>query len=762
MLKKYFIWIRFSLLLFVWLPFSVFSIRYFLQEQKAVSFPMLLLSNGSVSFIQQENWFYASQTFKPHDRLIKVSGIPFHWNPIKEWLSNQKESARVSLLAERGGKEFKTTIFLKKYTQSQLLTFFYLPFFLSLIFLIFSLAVPFQKSLTRRAREAVEVFCLICFGFSLFFLTLLPSLTLGIPISFSLLLPLLGMGILHLFLIYPKKKCSPKMRFIFLALGYGLSLLVVGVRGWDWFENRFPWLEDIHLFTPVIHLLAAMGALTNTLFTSQDFWARRRARLTSLMMLASFIFVVSLFVASLWQGPRISLERVLVAPLFFPTAFAVVFLKGNIFDLERMFRRGLHQLLLFSMAMTLAVLVGLLWTKGYSLEKQDWILWVVISIVVLAVARPLGMWLENQAHRFIQTRVKYPSVDQLFEQAGGLEGFLSNFSEHCETFLNFKNICFRFFQDPTLPWKEGNEQCWQFKEKTLHRFYDSPLPSLYVSKLIRGNIAIGEISWDGGDAIAFDPATSQEWNQVIRSLARGVEILCLREFIVLQQGLQAAGRMQALLAHELKNPLAIVNVCSGLLLNHVGGDEEAEELVRTIREEVRRVTKGVQGIFSHSGKIEARQKISLGQLLSEVKENAHGRFPRRTIDISFWMNEKLEGLENLFWVWMEKEGLRQSLLNLIINAFEAGSLAVHLEVHLTSYNFFIKVKDQGPGIPKKIELFKPFVTTKATGTGLGLAHVKAFVDRHRGAVRVESQTGKGATFVLEFSKQFVMNEVKDE
>jgi len=97
------------------------------------------------------------------------------------------------------------------------------------------------------------------------------------------------------------------------------------------------------------------------------------------------------------------------------------------------------------------------------------------------------------------------------------------------------------------------------------------------------------------------------------------------------------------------------------------------------------------------------------------------------------------------------------LMNLVINAFEAGSDWVGIEIYARSRQHLrIVVKDHGPGIPKELDLFKPFVTTKANGTGLGLSHVKAFVDRHSGRIQVSSRIQKGTSFVMEFSPEFVL------
>ena len=107
---------------------------------------------------------------------------------------------------------------------------------------------------------------------------------------------------------------------------------------------------------------------------------------------------------------------------------------------------------------------------------------------------------------------------------------------------------------------------------------------------------------------------------------------------------------------EMKNPLAIIKVCSGLLQGHVLGDEEVEELLQTIQNEVKRVTEAAQNILE--------------------------RFLGHELTFSFWKEgQKCDPVE-FVGLWVEEDGLRQSLNNLMINAFEAGSSWVDTEVHV--------------------------------------------------------------------------------
>lgn len=615
------------------------------------------------------------------------------------------------------------------------------------------MGILFSKEARLKSREAVQVFSIICGAISLFFVGLFPASTLGISLPLGLLSPALGVLVMHLFLIYPKKKGLPEYRYVFLGFNYLIVASAVALR----FLGRSPpfWLVDVFVGLCV---LVALGSVGNTLLTSRDFWARRRARLLSLVMLLSFITATSMFWAVIWEIPRISLERVLAISLIFPAAFAGIFLKEDVFNLERMFKRGAHQLLILGLAVTFALLLGLGWSEWGIHSDREWMLWVAIAIVVIAVARPVSTVFENKIHRWIQTKVFYPDVDKTFENASSLHQFLTDLARHCETNLNMKRISFSFFLDPTQKWTDSNSQVWELRANDLVRIYSNESRFVYSSTLYRGASPIGEIRFDGDDSLAFDPYSSPDWAGVVRDTARCLEILCLREFISIQQSFLAVGRMQSLLAHQMKNPLAIMKVCAGILASHIKDNEEAEELIKTIQDEVGRVSAAIQGVFEHSRRVEERQKTHLGTVIAQVKENVLSRFPGREFETSYWHGSERDDTKALIPIWVERDGLRQALNNLVVNAYEAGSPWVGVEIHFSPNDFSLVVRDRGPGLAEKMDLFKPFVTTKTHGTGLGLAHVKAFMDRNSGQIRVTSKRGEGSVFTLDFPNQFVLND----
>jgi signal transduction histidine kinase len=96
----------------------------------------------------------------------------------------------------------------------------------------------------------------------------------------------------------------------------------------------------------------------------------------------------------------------------------------------------------------------------------------------------------------------------------------------------------------------------------------------------------------------------------------------------------------------------------------------------------------------------------------------------------------------------DPEKLKQVVINLVRNAIEAmpegGS--VELESGLRDGRAVVEVRDNGPGLPERVDIFQLFVTTKPKGTGLGLSIAQQIVHAHGGEIAASSQPGKGATF----------------
>ncbi len=206
----------------------------------------------------------------------------------------------------------------------------------------------------------------------------------------------------------------------------------------------------------------------------------------------------------------------------------------------------------------------------------------------------------------------------------------------------------------------------------------------------------------------------------------------------------------AMLAHEIKNPLSGIRGAAQLLESSVSDEDRA--LTRLICDETDRIVRLVDRmeVFSDQRPLR-RDKVNIHTVLDHVKQVARNGFARH-IRFAENYDPSLPPLAG------NRDQLVQAFLNLVKNAAEAIGDAVDGEIELSTafrpgvslrahgskrpvgLPLEFRVCDNGPGVPDDIagHLFEPFVTTKSSGTGLGLALVAKIVNDHGGVIECES------------------------
>lgn len=246
-----------------------------------------------------------------------------------------------------------------------------------------------------------------------------------------------------------------------------------------------------------------------------------------------------------------------------------------------------------------------------------------------------------------------------------------------------------------------------------------------------------------GDALDTVVLTMQE-----RSIAAKID-----RQLTYRGAARSVSALAAMLAHEVKNPVAGIRGAAQLLEQTVNPDDRS--LTRLIRDEADRVCALIDRmeVFSQGTPLE-RGPVNIHEVLSRVRILAESSFGRHIQFIETYDPSLPAVLGN-------RDQLTQVFLNLVKNACEAAPSAAgeiriqtsyshgvrfavpgsHSRVHLP---LMISVQDNGDGIPEdmKAHLFDPFVTSKPRGTGLGLAMVAKIIGDHGGVIEFDSLPGR--------------------
>ncbi len=242
---------------------------------------------------------------------------------------------------------------------------------------------------------------------------------------------------------------------------------------------------------------------------------------------------------------------------------------------------------------------------------------------------------------------------------------------------------------------------------------------------------------------------TEKINGAICLLTDLTELAALQQQIQLKESLAAVGELSAGIAHEFKNALATISGYAQMISAEAGAGEVAESAER-ILEQTRNITHVVTEFLKYARPLEiTSEPVGLEPVVERVVAEVAEAMPQVRIRFEGPLGS-VAGDEGL---------LRQALLNLARNAAEAcvgaangGRVLLRGEIakHDESATQRITVFDNGPGIPLGTlpKLFRPFFTTKAKGTGLGLAVVQKIIVQHGGKVEARNRPEGGAAFIV--------------
>ena len=213
--------------------------------------------------------------------------------------------------------------------------------------------------------------------------------------------------------------------------------------------------------------------------------------------------------------------------------------------------------------------------------------------------------------------------------------------------------------------------------------------------------------------------------------------------------LSAIGQMSARLAHEIRNPLVVIGGFARSLYDGTPADDSRREALGIIMDEVRRLEAIVSAVLDYSkDRPPDLRPASLERIAEEAFDLLQYELDRSGIIGELVCDPEIpEALA-------DRDQVFQALINLMSNSIHATPEGGRLKLLVAARAPWVEiaVEDTGTGIPEahRDDVMKPFFTTKAAGTGLGLPIVAQIVRDHRGEMTIASSPGSGTTITLRF------------
>jgi len=313
--------------------------------------------------------------------------------------------------------------------------------------------------------------------------------------------------------------------------------------------------------------------------------------------------------------------------------------------------------------------------------------------------------------------------------------------EKVEDVLQLEELKEYFFSIESLD-NDDKRYHWVYKDPESEDVY----LSMAVNKFIMGDKVQGVIA-------AFQDVT--ELKMMERSMADS-------------ERLAAIGKVAAVIAHEIRNPLASLSGSIQMLSSDLSSflDEHSQRLMKITMREADRLNNIITDFLDYSSPPNLdRQSTNLNEIINEVVT-----LLRSSPKLPGGVDIKINVQEGLL-AYVDQEGIKQVIWNILLNAVDVmpdgGTLSIDASRETGSYQnrlpssidlggdkeypwVRINIEDTGEGIEDDVmeNIFEPFFTTKTKGTGLGLPSAKKIVESHGGKIEAISNPGKGSSFIL--------------
>ena len=213
--------------------------------------------------------------------------------------------------------------------------------------------------------------------------------------------------------------------------------------------------------------------------------------------------------------------------------------------------------------------------------------------------------------------------------------------------------------------------------------------------------------------------------------------------------LAALGEMSAVVAHEIRNPIAGIAAGVDYLTRNLPAESVEAEGAALIQGEINRVNRILEDILFVARPLQLNCSVaSLPAIIDKVIQRYRSQAAAKAIEIHCDYDPQLPMIN------ADSQRLEQVFNNLFLNAIQAmsngGTVGIKARLDPTGRQTFITVVDSGPGIPLDIQarIFEPFFTTKSKGTGLGLSIARQIIEAHGGAITIETQPDQGTQLII--------------
>ena len=663
-----------------------------------------------------------------------------------------------------------------------------------LAFLAVGLAVFYLKPESRQSRA------LLAFGvvWGLYLLLDLDLFTAGRFGALALVLEALApAAILHLALTVPEprppftRSGRPLVWLYAPGLAAGLAQLWMFRRAYA----GLLFLNEAVFLAIAAASLAGMVSVAVATVRGGTPLARRRARVVLTGAIVAFLAPVLGLLAFFLFGRSVSFNLLTLSGFLFPLSIGYAIARHDLFEADRFVKQALVYAVitaLVSLAYAGALLVADGLAAGF-VSSRNAVFPIAFVLVALATVVPLRDRVQRAVDRlFYRGRVDYKdTVARASERMTTLldrDAIVQHLLTALREVLFIEGATLWEREDDALVRRGGSAgvrriaagapglavfearggvlsrdeaeesaRLWRHRD-ALRALFDALGATLLVPLLRQGRPA-GLLAV-GGKA-SGRPFSSDDMdvlgtlaNQTAIALANAAALEELREAqenLARAERLAAVGELSAAVAHGIRNPLAGIRLAAQLALEQTAPDSPVHENLQDVLVEVDKLEAHVRGILDFTRPFEPRvEPTHLPALIDGLLRTLAPRLEAGGVTV------ELDVPADLPLVRADPSHLGQALQELVVNAIEATGAGGRITISAAASGnglgrVRLGVTDTGPGVAPEMRqrIFQLFMTTKSTGTGVGLAVVRKIIERHGGTITVEAAERRGARFDVE-------------